>query len=62
MRTPLPWRKLVHLEMLLRGCYVSRRGSINLSLATTDADCEQLARVFADVLDEHRDLAHSLDA
>jgi glutamate-1-semialdehyde 2,1-aminomutase len=62
IRTPAPWRKLVHLEMLLRGFYVSRRGSMNLSLATTDKDCERLAQAFGNVLDTHGDLARALDS
>lgn len=60
MRTPGPWRKLMHMEMLLRGCYVSRRGSLNLSLATTDDDCRRLVSTFGEVLDEHLDLARGL--
>jgi glutamate-1-semialdehyde 2,1-aminomutase len=51
----------MHLEMLLRGFYVSRRGSMNLSLATTDEDCERLADAFGNVLDAHGDLARALD-
>jgi glutamate-1-semialdehyde 2,1-aminomutase len=62
IRTPAPWRKLMHLEMLLRGFYVSRRGSINLSLATTDKDCERLMHAFGNVLDAHSDLARALDS
>ncbi len=46
-------RKLMHLELLLRGFYVPRRGTINLSLATTDADCEAYAAAFADILNTH---------
>jgi glutamate-1-semialdehyde 2,1-aminomutase len=62
IRTPALWRKLMHLEMLLRGFYVSRRGSLCLSLVTTDDDCGQLVRVLGEVLDEHIDLARALDA
>jgi glutamate-1-semialdehyde 2,1-aminomutase len=39
--------------MLLRGIYVSRRGTINLSLATADADCRAFADAFDDVLAHH---------
>jgi glutamate-1-semialdehyde 2,1-aminomutase len=62
IRTPAPWRKLMHLEMLLLGFYVSRRGSMNLSLATTDEDRERLAQAFGTVLDAHGDLARALDS
>jgi glutamate-1-semialdehyde 2,1-aminomutase len=51
------WRKLLHLEMLLRGIYVSRRGTINLSLATSDADCQAFAQALGDILERH---AHAL--
>jgi glutamate-1-semialdehyde 2,1-aminomutase len=61
IRANAPWRKLVHLELLLRSCYVSRRGSLSLSLATTDDDCDRLVRAFGDVLDKHLDLARSRD-
>jgi glutamate-1-semialdehyde 2,1-aminomutase len=60
IRTPPAWRKLVHLEMLLRGCYVSRRGSLSLSLATGADDCDRLVAAFGDVLDAHLHLARAL--
>jgi glutamate-1-semialdehyde 2,1-aminomutase len=56
------WRKLMQLELLLEGFYVSRRGSLCLSLATTEDDCERLALAFARVLEQHLDLARSLEA
>ncbi|MER9184121.1 aminotransferase class III-fold pyridoxal phosphate-dependent enzyme [Mesorhizobium sp. M0767] len=45
-------RKLFHLDMLLRGFYTPRRGTINLSLATTDEDCEAFVEAFAGFLDQ----------
>jgi glutamate-1-semialdehyde 2,1-aminomutase len=35
-------RKLVHLELMLGGFYLTRRGTINLSLANDDAECDAL--------------------
>ena len=51
-------RKLVHLEMLNRGFYVSRRGTINLSTVTSDEDCDAFASTLADVLKIHREILH----
>ncbi|RWD81411.1 MAG: aminotransferase class III-fold pyridoxal phosphate-dependent enzyme [Mesorhizobium sp.] len=52
-------RKLFHLDMLLRGFYVPRRGTINLSLATSDEECEAFVHAFAGFLDDHH---HQLPA
>ncbi|RUW22825.1 aminotransferase class III-fold pyridoxal phosphate-dependent enzyme, partial [Mesorhizobium sp. M1E.F.Ca.ET.041.01.1.1] len=46
-------RKLFHLDMLLHGFYTPRRGTINLSLATTDDDCEAFVNTFAGFLDRY---------
>ena len=43
-------RKVFHLEMLLCGIYMSRRGTINLSLETSEADCDAFADRFDGVL------------
>lgn len=56
IRTPPGLRKLVHLELLLRGVYVARRGTINLSLAAGNADDERFVEAFAAVLGRHRGL------
>ncbi|ESX84842.1 aspartate aminotransferase family protein [Mesorhizobium sp. LSHC412B00] len=46
-------RKLFHLDMLLRGFYVQRRGTINLSLTTTDEDCFAFTEAFGGFLDRY---------
>ncbi|MGX9121074.1 aspartate aminotransferase family protein, partial [Mesorhizobium sp. BHbsci] len=46
-------RKLFHLDMLLRGFYTPRRGTINLSLATRHEDCEAFVEAFAEFLDRY---------
>ncbi|TIP90572.1 MAG: aminotransferase class III-fold pyridoxal phosphate-dependent enzyme [Mesorhizobium sp.] len=46
-------RKLFHLDMLLRGFYVQRRGTINLSLATTDEDFTAFTEAFVGFLDRY---------
>ncbi len=53
LATPPLWRKLVHLELLLRGIYAARRGTINLSLETSEPDCEVFASVLASCLEDH---------
>ncbi|MEI9425946.1 aminotransferase class III-fold pyridoxal phosphate-dependent enzyme [Mesorhizobium sp. Cs1299R1N1] len=49
-------RKLIHFDMLLRGFYVPRRGTINLSLATSGEDCEAFLEAFAGLLDRYSTL------
>jgi glutamate-1-semialdehyde 2,1-aminomutase len=51
-------RKLIHLELLLAGFYVTRRGTINLSLAITDADCDAFAEAMGAIFDRYRQLFH----
>lgn len=46
-------RKLFHLDMLMRGFYLPRRGTINLSLATGDADCAAFVKAFTGVLERY---------
>jgi glutamate-1-semialdehyde 2,1-aminomutase len=45
-KVPPGLRKLLHLEMNLRGLYIARRGFMSLSLPLTDADHETLAAAF----------------
>ena len=49
-------RKLLHLELLLRGFYLARRGFMSLSLPLTDADHDALVSAFGEVLDENAHL------
>ncbi|MEI9425818.1 aminotransferase class III-fold pyridoxal phosphate-dependent enzyme [Mesorhizobium sp. Cs1299R1N1] len=53
IKTSATQRKLFHLDMLLRGFYSPRRGTINLSLATTNDDCDVFARGFAAFLERY---------
>lgn len=51
--TPPAARDLFHLEMLLSGFWIARRGFISVSLAHDDEDCHKLARAFETFLDRH---------
>jgi glutamate-1-semialdehyde 2,1-aminomutase len=53
-------RKLMHLELLLAGFYVPRRGTLNLSVAITDADCDAFAEAMGTIFDRHRHLLQDL--
>jgi glutamate-1-semialdehyde 2,1-aminomutase len=56
-KDPLPGRrKLIHLEMLMRGYTFADRGYISLNLAHQDEDFDGFAQAFADVLDAHGDI------
>ncbi len=44
---------LLHLELILDGQYIARRGYITLSLALTSADIEQFVASFERFLDQH---------
>ena len=46
-------RKLLHLEMHLRGCYLARRGFMSLSLPLTESDLMSFADSFETVVTEH---------
>jgi glutamate-1-semialdehyde 2,1-aminomutase len=46
-------RKLLHLEMILRGFYLARRGFMSLSLPLTEADHEALIGAFDAILEEY---------
>ncbi|MEX3937126.1 aspartate aminotransferase family protein [Paraburkholderia phymatum] len=48
VKTSAVQRKLFHLHMLLKGFYVPRRGTINLSLQTTQEDCSSFVEAFAE--------------
>jgi glutamate-1-semialdehyde 2,1-aminomutase len=52
--TPAAKRKLLHLEMLLRGFYIARRGFMSLSLALRDEDYDAFVEAFGSTLEEHR--------
>jgi glutamate-1-semialdehyde 2,1-aminomutase len=49
-------RKLLHLEMNLRGIYLARRGFISLSLPLTAADHDALVAAFDAVLGDYADV------
>lgn len=52
--TPQAARDLFHLEMLLAGFWIARRGFISMSLAHDDEDCHELARAFETFLERHQ--------
>ena len=52
--TPPAARDLFHLEMLLAGFWIARRGFISISLAHDDEDCPRLARAFETFLERHQ--------
>ena len=60
-KAPLALRKLLHLEMNLRGLYLARRGFMSLSLPMTEADHDALVAAFEAYLEDyagvHRHLA-----
>jgi glutamate-1-semialdehyde 2,1-aminomutase len=49
-------RKLVHLEMNLRGIYIARRGFMSLSLPLTPADHDALVAAFDAILGDYADV------
>jgi glutamate-1-semialdehyde 2,1-aminomutase len=49
-------RKLVHLEMNLRGIYMARRGFMSLSLPLTAADHDALVAAFDAILGDYADV------
>ncbi|MCP5155272.1 MAG: aspartate aminotransferase family protein [Ectothiorhodospiraceae bacterium] len=50
---PYAARKLVHLELNMRGFQIARRGFMSLALPITDAEYDAFAGAFAEILDEH---------
>lgn len=53
IRTSAQQRKLVHLELLKRQIYASRRGTFNLSLASTGEDIDSYVRAFGEICTLH---------
>ena len=51
--TPQAARDLFHLEMLLAGIWIARRGFMSVSLAHDDEDCGRLAAEFESFLERH---------
>ena len=51
--TPAATRKLLQLEMNLKGFYISRRGFLSLSLPLTDKDYDDFVAVFEEFLEEN---------
>lgn len=51
--TPQAARDLFHLEMLLAGIWIARRGFMSVSLAHDDEDCDRLVGEFEVFLDRH---------
>ncbi|MXX54289.1 MAG: aminotransferase class III-fold pyridoxal phosphate-dependent enzyme [Gemmatimonadetes bacterium] len=51
--TPQAARDLFHLEMLLAGIWIARRGFISVSLAHEDEDCDRLVAEFESFLVQH---------
>ena len=49
-------RKLFHLDMLHRGCYLARRGMVALSLEIGDEECRSFGSAVEDFLAERRTL------
>jgi glutamate-1-semialdehyde 2,1-aminomutase len=49
-RKPMELLELLHLDMMARGQFYSRRGMINLSLPMTDADLDGFRGAFVEVL------------
>lgn len=49
-------KPLLHLDMLLNGIYLARRGFIALSMPVTDADVDFAAATFEAFLDRWSDL------
>lgn len=54
--TPASARALFHLEMLMRGCYLARRGFISLSLVHGEQDLEDFAAGFEEFLHNYRSI------
>ena len=46
-------RKLLHLELIHRGCYIARRGFMALSLPTSEADVDDFMAALKDILETH---------
>jgi glutamate-1-semialdehyde 2,1-aminomutase len=57
VRTPAGWRKLMQLELLLRGVYSARRGFVALMVPMTEADVDRVIQTIDETLREYRSLA-----
>ena len=51
--TPAAARDLFHLEMLLAGIWIARRGFMTVSLVHDDDDCDRLVAAFESFLERH---------
>lgn len=51
--TPQAARDLFHLEMLLAGFWIARRGFMSVSLAHDDEDCDRFVSAFESFLERH---------
>ena len=60
--TPAAARDLFHLEMLLAGFWVARRGFISVSLSHDDGDCDRFVLEFGGFLERHGDAIESAAA
>jgi glutamate-1-semialdehyde 2,1-aminomutase len=60
-KVPQDARKLMHLELNLRGIYVARRGFMSLSLPLTEADHDKLVAAFEGYLGDYSGLLAHLD-
>jgi glutamate-1-semialdehyde 2,1-aminomutase len=58
---PAALRKLLHLEMNLRGIYIARRGFMSLSLPMTRSDHDTLVAAFDEFLSEYSGVLAQLD-
>ena len=60
-KAPVEARKLLHLELNLRGYYIARRGFMSLSLPLTEADHDGLLAAVEDILDDYAGVFAQLD-
>lgn len=51
-----PRRRLFHLELMERGCYIAQRGMVNLSLPMQESDIAGLLQATRDYLIRHADI------
>jgi glutamate-1-semialdehyde 2,1-aminomutase len=58
---PADARKLLHLELNLRGFYIARRGFMSLSLPLTEADHDALVAAFEGFVEEYAGVLAQLD-
>ena len=58
---PAALRKLLHLEMNLRGIYIARRGFVSLSLPMTQSDHDALVAAFGEFLSDYSGVLAQLD-